>query len=258
MKKNINLFLLVAMLSFMIIPLTSSAPPFQTNINANSQNGLQIFAPQFEAVRYNTTFNLHIHVSNLSNGVPLPNTAVDCFIHLYSMSGSHLYESEPMEKDSNGWDLEQTLLYTNFTEHGEFNGYYIWCNSTDGVGGELKGLYEITANGKTTPEGIIIIAFGLVLILILAGSVVMIIKAMGHMINKDFDLMDLGKMWGMFFGLLGINQLAIIYLGNVDVNNWLDLFIKIYAFPMVIVPIIALILSIFNMNKQAKEKARQW
>jgi len=253
MKKGITIFFLLSVL-LLSFNMVSAVKPIS---NVNTQTGLQVFAPQFEAVKYNTTFNLHLHVANLSNGVPIPNTNVDCYIHLYDSSGSHLYENGPMKKDGNGWDLERTLLYSNFTQHGQINSYYIWCNST-GLGGELKGFYEITANGKQTPEGIVIVAFGIILILILAGSVVMIIKAMGHIINKDFDLMDLGKMWGMYFGLLGINQLAIIYLGNVDVNNWLDLFVKIYAFPMVIVPIIALILSIFNMNKQAKEKKRQW
>ena len=86
----------------------------------------------------------------------------------------------------------------------------------------------------------------------------MIIKALGHIIDRDFDLMDVGIMWGSYFALLGVNQLAVIYLGNVDVNNWLDLFVKLYAFPMMIVPVIAFFLSVFNMNKEKKKEANKW
>lgn len=250
-----NKALMVMLLGIFMLGLVSSAPPASVSSNTN---GLNIFAPEFQAVKYNTTFKLHIHVSDVATGVQLDNTEADCYLHLYNMAGSHLLEAN-ISKDGNGYDHDLTILGGNFTEHGEFNGYYIWCvNNAGDLGGELKGFYEITANGKPQPEGIVVIAFSVVLLLILSGSVVFFVKAMGHIINKDFDLMDLATMWGLFFSLLGVQQLAILYMGSVEINSWLDLFVKTYAFPMVIVPVIALLLSIFNMNKQAKEKKRQW
>ena len=252
--KKVFLFLLMGMF---MLSFASAVPPFQSNEGTTS--GLQIFSPDFTATKYNTTFNLHLHVSNISNGVQFSNTAVDCYIHLYNMAGSHIFEGGAFSKDSNGFDLEQSISYGNFTEAGEYNAYYIWCNNTaQKLGGEVKGTYQITSNGQPSPEGIVIVGFCFVLLLILGYSVVMIVKAVGHIIDKNFDLMDVAIMWGMFFGLLGLNQLASIYLGNVIVNNWLDLFVKLYAFPMVIVPLIAFFLSLFSMNKEKKRKAKEW
>ena len=252
---KLTIYLLLGMFMLMVIPSAVALPPFQEN--TGTIDGLQIYEPKFSATKYNTTFNLKIHVSNISNGVQLPNSNVDCRIHLYDKIGGHLFEGGVMTKDINGFDHEQTLTYGNFTQYGEYNAYYIWCNMT-GLGGAVRGVYEVTANGKPSPEGIIIISFIIIMLFILSYSVVMIVKAMGHIIDKDFDLMDIAIMWGMYFGLLGLNQLAQIYLGNVDINNWLDLFVKVYAFPMVLLPVFAFFLSLFNMNKRKKEAKMKW
>jgi len=164
--------------------------------------------------------------------------------------GAVIWINQIMEQTSN--TFLGSIGAGNFTQLGI---YCIWMNCEDGYGAECR---DVTENGISSPEGIVIVGFGLILILILAGSVVMIVKAMGHIVDRDFDLMDVAKMWGLFFALLGINQLAIYYLGSREINDWLSLFINLYAFPMVIVPLIAFFLSIFNMNKEKKKKANQW
>lgn len=251
MKK---LFLLLIMGMFML-SFASAVPPFEENVGI--ENGIQIFEQRFEAIKYNTTFNFHVHTLNISTGLPISNTNVDCFLHLYDMTGNHLYESGPMTKNGNGFDLTEVVTYGNFTDYGNTNAYYISCNASE-IGGAVGDTYEITANGQPSPEGVVIVGFGILLLFILAGSVLLIVKAVGNMIDRDFDLLDVAKMWGLFFALLGVNQLAVTYLGNVVINNWLDLFVKLYAFPMVIVPLIAFFLSLFNMNKEQKKRDSQW
>jgi len=239
-----------------MLSFASSVPPMTTIFMG--ENGINVEVNIMEAYEFGEARWSVIHLFNETSGYQITNITnnnISCNMYLRNSQGFEIMDVEATVHEDH-WDLNGSTGGSNDV------GIYAWtlaCKDGDAkVGGYASGFFEITANGKTTPEGIIIIAFSIILLLILSGSVVIIIKAMGHMINKDFDLMDLGTMWGMFFGLLGINQLAHIYLGNVEVNVWLELFIKIYALPMVVVPIIALLLSIFNMEKQKKEKAKQW
>lgn len=252
--KTLKLFLLL-MVCFSFVSMVQ-AQSFQTNINTNK--GLQIFAPEFEAVKYNTSFELHIHTTNISTGLQVPNSAVSCYLHLYGMDGSYIYQqNSPITKDANGWDHEITINAGNFTEVGEFNAYYIWCN-TSAEGGELRGIYEITTNGRTTPDGIVILGFAILLLAILIFSIIYMIKAVGLMVEGNFDLLDVAYMWGLYFGLLGALQLSNIYLGNFEVQSWLNLFVTIYGFPMILVPVFAFILSMFRQKKRKEKERNKW
>lgn len=250
MKKTLTLlFVLIFALT-----LVSAVPTPKTNIN--SEVGLEIYVSPVEAIKYNTTYTPHFHISNVSNGVQLPNTVADCYIHLYNSTGSHLYESEALTKDGNGWDYEDVILYGNFTEEGAINSYYVWCNATAlNLGGEVKGLYEITANGKVTPGQNIILGYSILLLLLLMSIIVFIVKAIGTIIEGNFDILDVAYAWGLYFGLLGAYQLAGIYLGNVIIINWLRIFVTTLGFPLVMVPVIAFLLSVFRNRKiEARER----
>lgn len=128
-------------LSFFFFSFTSAA---DTIIN-NGPEGLQIFYPDFSFVKQNAEFGLHIHVSNISNGVQLPNADVDCYLHLYNSSGSHTFESGVLGKDVNGVDHE-IYLYNNggnFSDLGP-HAFYIWCYYADAdLGGEARGTFEV-------------------------------------------------------------------------------------------------------------------
>jgi len=141
-----KLFLFI-FLSLFLISLVIAQPPFETRLN---ENGYQIFFPEFEIVPANTPFNLHIHVSNISDGMPLENTEVSCFVHLYNVSGNHTFESNAMSVDSNLHDWDLFLAPGNFTPG--VHGFYIWCNSTE-FGGEVKGTFLVTNSGNSIEEG---------------------------------------------------------------------------------------------------------
>lgn len=164
-KKLVILLLVLALMPFVV-----SQPPFETN----TEGGYQIFYPQFEAVKLNNPFSLHLHVSNISTGLPLTNTQADCKLHLYNSTGSHIFESGVLAKDSNGYDHEIYIQSGNFSDLGR-NAFYIWCNSTD-WGGEVRGVYEVTSTGDeldiptsityASYFGILFVLFGLVLFMI--------------------------------------------------------------------------------------------
>jgi len=255
MKKCLTIFFLLSVLLFSFNTVTAVAPVTtvfygETGINVEVQ---LMPAYQFGEERFSI-----IHLFNASTGYQITNATNDnitCNLHLRDSQGFEIVIVNATPH-LDYWDLNGTGGGTNAI------GRYAWtlvCNdNTNLVGGYRSGYFDITDNGKVEPEGLIILGFSIMLLLLLSYSVVIIVKALGHIIDKDFDLMDVAVMWGSYFALLGLGQLAGIYLGNVIINDWLDLFIKLYAFPMVIVPVIALFLSVFNMNRQAKEKAKQW
>lgn len=124
--------------------LVESQPPFQTN--QNTELGLQIFFTPFEYMTQNKDFNFHIHVSNITNGYPVTNTFVSCYVHLYNTTGDHTLESDVLIKDANLYDHEIFIDKGNFSDLGD-HSIYIWCNNSD-VGGGAKESYEVTINGQ--------------------------------------------------------------------------------------------------------------
>jgi len=88
--------------------------------------------------------------------------------------------------------------------------------------------------------------------------IVYIIRAVGLMIDTSLDILDVAYAWGLYFGLLGLNLLATIYLGNVIIMNWLSLFVTVFGFPLMIVPILAFFLSVFAGKERKKKEANAW
>lgn len=156
-KRSENLktpFLLFSIIFFLaFIPLVSSIPPFQTNINPNI--GYQIFYPEFEFVPLNSPIDLHVHLTNISNGLPLNNNQADCFVNLYDNFGSDTFESGSINKDVNGYDYVLFVSQGNHSTLG-LHTIDIRCNSSY-FGGQAKFSYYVTQNGESlsTATGII-------------------------------------------------------------------------------------------------------
>lgn len=159
-----NLVSLLFFISIFSLSLASAQPSFLEN--PSTSKGLTIFYPQFETVKQNSNFTLHIHVSNISNGVQFTNTAVDCRLHLYDVTGNHTFESGVLTKDSNTYDHEVWISSGNFSTIGT-HGFYIFCNNSY-LGGEAKGVFDVTYSGVKITSGesnLYIIFFGLFLLL---------------------------------------------------------------------------------------------
>jgi len=159
---NKRFFLILGLLLLILIPFVSSAVPVQLNVN--TEQGINVFYPKFEYVSQNASFTLHLHTSNISNGYPLANTDVDCFLHLYNPDGSHTFESNVLGKNANGWDHEISLTEGNFSEIG-IHAFYIWCNSTI-IGGQANGVFMVTESGVEITEGRSNLIIGLLIILV--------------------------------------------------------------------------------------------
>lgn len=142
MKKKSLIVFSAFLLILILLPFISSVPPTQTNVNI--ENGLQIFFPAFDFAKQDQGFSLHVHVANLSNGFPLFNTDIDCFLHLYNSSGKHTYQNG-LAKDSNGFDHGVFIEAGNFSDLG-LHAFYMWCNDST-IGGEARGVFEVTPTG---------------------------------------------------------------------------------------------------------------
>jgi len=192
-------FLLTFLFLFNLTLISADKPVTQVN---TGPTGLQVFYPEFESVKQSSSFNLHLHVSNISTGLQIPNTQVSCNLHLYNSTGSHTFESGVLAKDSNGWDHEIYLNGNpgNFSDLGT-HGFYIWCNTTT-QGGEAKGVFEVTPTGVLSSIGFYII------LLLLSLGIVMF----GYSV-QDYWVVILGSFALVLFGLY------VILFGIVDIKD---------------------------------------
>lgn len=203
MKK---LILLLILFSFSI-PLVFSAPPPQVNINQNI--GIQIFYPQYEVVKQGEPFYLHIHVANVTTGKEVNNTNVNCTLDLYNKTGGHILENAQLTKDTDGRDLNYTVPGTVFTELGT-KAFRIYCN-TDGIGGEVAGIFIVTYSGKViTIQQMIYYIF---IILSLMGLIPTLVYTYTRLPN-DNPKDDYGQ-------ILSINHLKYLRIPIVGMVYWL-------------------------------------
>ncbi|MEX1382637.1 hypothetical protein, partial [Lutibacter sp.] len=176
------------------------------------EQGLQLFYPQFETVPQNMNFNLHIHVSNISNGFPLYNTDYECNIHLYNSTGDHTFEGT-LENNGNEWDKEVYLTSGNFSDLGT-HAFYIWCNNTY-LGGEVRGTFEVSPTGE--PQDLIQLSSRIFLIVFML-VIIIFIQWNSKRINYDSWYLKMAKRYEnknwVKFGLSALGY-------NLMKNSWI-------------------------------------
>ncbi len=202
MKKEKILISIIFLITIISLNSLFAQPIFQTNIN--SKEGLQVFYPTFEAVKQNSEFNLNIHVANISNGVTLPNTNVDCRVHIYDITGNHTFESGIINKNPNGYDHDIFISSGNFSKIGQ-HAFYVWCNSTDNLGGEVRETFQVTRTGKIleVSESLtyFVLSFG-VLLLFLLSFYFMLSTPYENKVNEKGAVIKITKLKYVKLGLI--------------------------------------------------------
>jgi len=236
MKK---LYLLLGIIFLFSFTLVSSV---QTVIvNSNPQTGLDIFYPQFDSIKANTGFHLHVHTANKSTGLQLNNTVVDCGLQLYNPSGNQTFTKFLIDKDVNGIDHELYIEPGNFSDLGK-NSFSIFCNST-GIGGEVEGTFLVTMDGETRQTDVTQAFFLLIFLVIIFGMLGLLMYTIFKMIEWDFDGKDLIYNVSLYFTVFAYYILSKTYLNNVFIDDFLIWLIGIGAFTTVILPIIAFFMN---------------
>lgn len=138
--------------------LVNSAPPFITSTG----DGLEIFINFQEALSVNQEYEVEIHVTNKTNGVPI-SSGISCSLHLYSASGDHLFSGTD-NTPSNNLDYSFLLNASNFSNNGEYP-YFAFCNSST-LGGSISSFFAVTPNGEIGTTSKAIFYSGLIFVLI--------------------------------------------------------------------------------------------
>lgn len=149
-KSLISLFLFLILVNTTLI----IAPP---NPQSSSDIlGLEIESPVPDIIKFNSSFDAHIHVYNTTTGLPV--TGAACNLHIYNSTGDHIYQTFQANTEPGEIDFEFNIPQSNTTILGEYK-YVAWCNNTY-EGGFYSDFYQVTETGEALIEGIGSMLFG--------------------------------------------------------------------------------------------------
>jgi hypothetical protein len=135
-----------------------------------------------------------------------------------------------------------TIDAGNITQTGE-HCFNVECS--DGISKTTgEECFDITSNGKEKPSGAVITIFIILFLLLLGFMTYLIIYSFGHALSLDFDIIDLAWNYGGFFVILGMSLFEKTYLGNSDIQNFLNVVIDVGIFTSIVAPTIYFILTL--------------
>lgn len=137
------------------------------------------------------------------------------------------------------------------TETSKLGMYKVAVACTTNADGFATMWYEVTGNGKEKPDGVVIVLFSIIFLIILGTLGYLVIYSFGHLLTLDHDLKDLGYNLGAFLALFGAIFLADYYLGNPAILDILNVILWVSVFGNVFLPFVAFMISLF-MGKQVR------
>ena len=155
MKKEKGKFILILGIFLFLISFTIAQQPNPPQTNVNINLGLTIDFPKILSVQINTDQVFNFHVFNISNGLRLDNTSVNCTFHLFNFTGVHIISEQNIPFDTEGNDWEITVQGANFSHNRVFS-VLIDCND-GGFGGFASISFHVTPIGNIheIPESIL-------------------------------------------------------------------------------------------------------
>lgn len=150
----------------------------------------------------------------------------------------------------------QTFNYSfcNTSKLGVYT--YSWNNPcVDCSQGDCGNDFEVTFNGRTSPEGIVIVFFSIGFLIVIGALAYLFIYNLGHFAQMDYDLGDLIKNVSAYFVLVGLYLLEIFYMGNKMINDIMVWIIGITGFTNVGIAFLAFIICLIVKRKAELENA---
>lgn len=146
-------------------------------------------------------------------------------------------------------------------------GYYYDFNTTivgrydvrgisDGCEKTFAIYFDVTTNGKPESEGIVIVFFSLIFIIIFGFGLYFFIESFSHVLELDMDILDCAKMIAIYLSMWIFYYVSSEYLSNPLMNDILELAIDIGAITHVFLPIVGFLLSFILTNLKFKQKAK--
>jgi len=218
-----------------------------SQVNLNTDAGLDIDYPKFETIKFGNDFNLSIDVYNRTNG--FPETSASCNLFVDNKTGNEIlntnipYYSPP--------STYRTFLTLNTAQIGEY-AYHITCNTTE-TGGFAAGNFIITGNGEPQPDSsfliFVYILFLLTCILLVSTLVLTLVK----MAMANETIYGVLISWSSYILLIFSNYLGHNYILAPFVRDITDNLILAFGFTNVIIPLISLIITMFIKSTQKKK-----
>jgi len=142
-------------------------------------------------------------------------------------------------------------FYYEFINPSEIGRYDV-RGISDGCDKTFAYYFDVTSYGKEKPTGAVITLFIILFLTILGISTYLVIYSFGHGLSLDFDILDLAWNYGAYFVIIGMALFEKTYLGNADIQNFLDVVIRVGAVTNVVAPTIYFILTLTVGSYMAK------
>lgn len=152
-------------------------------------------------------------------------------------------------------EMSKVGIYFNYVLSGDYTqefGKYIVCGYGDLEGSVTAWCYDFFVNGtgRAEPSGAVVTLFIVSFLIVLFLFVWLFVYSLGHAIKKDFDVVDLGFDFGIYFALLGLYILQQQYLGNPVIDNILFIFVYVGAFTHIFAASIFFFISLFRASAE--------
>lgn len=195
--KNKIKLLLALIFIFVIIPLGSAVPPFQTS---TSGVGFDIAGIDFSAIKTETARTAVIGLFNSSNGVPITSGA-SCIFRVYSVSDSGALiftNSTPLQQQNIFYFSIPNSIYNKTSEYTRL----IQCNSSI-AGGFYKSTFRANVHGEELS-----ISIALFYIFLAGILIIFLVMTIASFVTFD-NLLNRVAMFGLSYLLL----IAITFIG---------------------------------------------
>lgn len=145
--------------------------------------------------------------------------------------------------------------YYDFTDTSLLGRYDV-RGISDGCEKTFATYFEVTLNGNKPAEGIVVVIFTIIFILIFGFGLIYFLKSIAHVIQFDFDLIDTAVMIATYLSMWMFYYFSYEYLGNAFINNILEVAISVGAVTHVILPLVSFMVSFIMTNLKFKQKQR--
>jgi len=195
----------------------------------------------FDSHKQNTNYDLTIS----------HNTATSCQATWIKFpNGTQNILNSDMTKD--GTTFYSTISSGNFSNLGT-TCFGLSC--TDGSTNEVGSkCIDVTTNGNAPADGITIVVYTIIFILIFGFGVIYFLKSLTHVLDLNMDLIDTAIMMVTYLGMWMFYYFSSEYLGNAFINNILEIIIDIGWITHIFFPLIGFALSFIMTNLKFKKK----
>lgn len=238
MNKLILIFILL-----LIIPISLGVNPHIQKTPANSL-GLDIRAMEYDYIKLNNDFDFKFHVFNISDGVPVTNSTVVCYFHLYNQTGKHIADINPVTNFNHNFDWEVPISKNNFTSVGEYSAIFQCNKSSANIGGFYSFNFMVTNSGEDPTEtnyGNIALIIGLI-------GLSFLFLYFGLNLGNDHFLLKLISILFSFISILFIPAVLI----NGYYNTSISLLKIVWAFFGLFGAYFAFYIGYYYLNKSEK------